>query len=132
MAGRTENRVRLDVLNNVTAWDASVESLPREFNEIGRRESQATAQAMDSNGNLFFGLENPNAIACWDSDRPYTRENMKIVAQNEQTLQFTSGLKIITNSKGRDELWVMTCRFQVRLFENSNILTKIQIFQSVF
>lgn len=103
----------LDVLNNVTAWDSNVESTPREFHEIGQRQVQATAQAMDSHGNLFFGLENPIAIACWDSDRPYTRDNMKIVAQNENNLQFVSGMKVITNRKGKEELWAISCRFQV-------------------
>lgn len=90
-----------------------MESAPREFNEIGIRNSQATAQAMDSNGNLFFGLERPLGIACWDSSRPYTEQNMRIVAQNDQTLQFMSGLKVIRNRKGDEELWVLTDRFQV-------------------
>lgn len=103
----------LDVLNNATIWDSNVESSPREFHEIGQRQVQATAQAMDSNGNLFFGLEDPIAIGCWDSERPYTRENMKIVAQNDNTLQFVSGLKVIVNRKGKEELWATSCRFQV-------------------
>lgn len=89
--------------------------MPREFQEIGIRHSQATAEAMDSNGNLFFGLENPISIACWDSEKPYTNEYMKIVAEDNQTLQFVSGLKIISNKKGQQELWAMSCRFQVIL-----------------
>lgn len=94
-------------------WDASVESSPREFNEIGVRGSQATSQAMDSNGNLFFGLERPTGIACWDSSRPYNEHSIRIVAQNDQTLQFISGLKVIRNIKGEEELWVLSDRFQV-------------------
>ncbi|XP_055316182.1 protein yellow-like [Sitodiplosis mosellana] len=112
LASNTENSVRLDVLNNATAWQNNVESSPREFREIGQREVQATAEAMDSNGNLFFGLERPSAIACWDSEKPYTRENMKIAVQNDNTLQFVSGLKVIVNRKGKEELWAMSCRFQ--------------------
>lgn len=92
--------MRLDVLNNATSWESNVESSPREFREIGQRQGQATAQAMDSNGNLFFGLENPIGIACWDSEKSYTRENMRVVAQNDNTLQFVSGLKVIVNRKG--------------------------------
>lgn len=56
---------------------------------------------------------NPIAIACWDSTKPYTRNNIHIVAQNDETLQFASGLKVVLNKKGKEELWVMTCRFQV-------------------
>lgn len=68
---------------------------------------------MDKNGNLFFGLMNPVAIACWDSSQPYTSSNMRLVAQNDETLQFASGMKVKLNNKGKEELWVLTCRFQV-------------------
>lgn len=68
---------------------------------------------MDSNGNLFFGLMNPIAIGCWDSNKSYTRSNMRLVAQNDETLQFASGMKVVLNKKGKEELWVLTCSFQV-------------------
>lgn len=113
MASNTENCVPLDILNNSTIWSNNVDSVPSVFREIGTRQSQATAQAMDSSGNLFFGLESPSSIACWDSEKPFIGDNMKIVVQNEETLQFPSGLKIILNKKGKEELWVMSCRFQV-------------------
>ncbi len=77
------------------------------------RMTQSPAQAMDSNGNLFFGLINPIAVACWDSSKPYTRQNMRLVAQNDEKLQFASGLKVVLNRKGKEELWVLTCSFQV-------------------
>lgn len=118
LASNSENRVRLEVLNNATAWNQNVESMPREFQEIGIRPSQATAQAMDKNRNLFFGLENPISIACWDSEKPFTNEYMKIVAEDNQTLQFVSGLKVILNKKGKQELWATSCRFQVILCTN--------------
>lgn len=79
-------------MNNATAWESNVESSPREFQEIGQRMTQATAQAMDRNGNLFFGLEMPSSIACWDTEKPYAMQ--KIVVQNDLTLQFISGLKV--------------------------------------
>lgn len=81
-------------MNNATVWLQNVQSTPREFRQIGLRQSQATSQAMDRNGNLFYGLENPIGVACWDSDRPYTRENTRIVLQDDRTLQFSSGLKV--------------------------------------
>lgn len=112
LASVTENSVPLSVLNNQSAWEQNVESNPRAFSEIGTRRSQSAAEAMDKHGNLFFGLMDPIAIACWDSERPYTASNMRIVAQNDATLQFASGLKVIENRKGKEELWVLTCRFQ--------------------
>ena len=113
LASITENAVSLRTLDNSTAWQANVDSLPRSFYEIGSRGTQSAAQAMDRNGNLFFGLMDPIGIACWDSKRSYSRDNMRIVSQNDVTLQFASGMKVITNTKGREELWVATCRFQV-------------------
>lgn len=117
LASNSECKVSLDVLNNATTWDRNLESMPREFQEIGKRSSQATAEAMDKNGNLFFGLENPIAIACWDAEKPFTGENLKIVVEDNQTLQFVSGLKIIPNKKGKQELWATSCRFQVKFFQ---------------
>ena len=68
---------------------------------------------MDKNGNLFFVLLNPLALACWDSSLPYNTGNIKVVLQNDDTLQFASGLKIIRNLLGIEELWVLSNRFQV-------------------
>lgn len=96
-------------------WTASADSSPRSFVEIGARNTQATAQAMDSNGNLFIGLVNPIGVACWDSNAPYSNENMRIVAQNDQTLQFSSGMKVVRNRRGKEELWVLSCSFQVNI-----------------
>lgn len=117
LASNTENRVPLQILDNSTAWEQNVQSFPREFVEVGQRQVQATQEAMDSQGNLFFGLENPNALACWNIERPYDRSNVHIVAQNDQTLQFASGVKVILNKKGKEELWALTCRFQVKLIK---------------
>ncbi|XP_035901855.1 protein yellow-like [Anopheles stephensi] len=112
LASLTENAVRTSVLLNDTIWEENTEALPRAFRPIGTRPSQTAAQAMDSNGNLFFGLVAQNAIACWDSTTPYNPSNMRIISQNSETLQFPSGVKIVRNRKGAEELWVLTCRLQ--------------------
>lgn len=75
--------------------------------------SSCEAEAMDSNGNLFFVLMNPIALVCWDSSTPYATENIKIVVQNDLTLQFASGLKIVKNLFEVEELWIVSNRFQV-------------------
>lgn len=64
------------------------------------------AQAMDSNGNMWFVLLNPVALVCWDSSLPYAADNIKVVVENAETLQFASGLKIIKNLANEEELWV--------------------------
>lgn len=67
---------------------------------------------MDRNGNLFFGLIDPIAIGCWNLDSPYDRNHIAIVSQDDKRLQFASGVKVITNRLGEEELWVLTNRFQ--------------------
>ncbi|XP_055591647.1 protein yellow-like [Uranotaenia lowii] len=112
LASISENVVRTSVLHNDTMWEEDVGASPQSFRVIGRRTSQSAPQAMDSNGNLFFGLLNQMSIGCWDSTTNYNPHNLKIVSQNPETLQFASGVKVIRNRKGVEELWVMTCRFQ--------------------
>lgn len=67
---------------------------------------------MDKNGNLFFGLMDPTSIACWNYQKPYTKANIRILAIGD-ALQFTSGMKIVINSAGYEELWFLTNRLQV-------------------
>lgn len=69
---------------------------------------------MDSNGNLYFVLINPLALACWDTSTPFSRDNIKTLVTNNQTLQFASGVKVIRNLSGVEELWAITNRFQVK------------------
>ena len=112
LASRDENRVPLRVLDNESLWKNKVNSNPNDFMTIGGRGTQSAAQAFDSNGNLYFGLMSPIAIACWDSDLPYNPQNIKIVEQNDRTLQFVSGLKVIKNLWKREEIWAVSNRFQ--------------------
>jgi hypothetical protein len=83
------------------------------------RTTQSATQAMDSNGNLFFGLVGTNQIAYWDSQTKYVAENICVVAQNDKTLQFAGGLKVIKNRRsGKEELWALTNRLQVGSISN--------------
>lgn len=54
----------------------------------------------------------PIALLCWDSSTPYTKSNIHIIAEDKETLQFASGVKVIINSYGQEELWVLTNRLQ--------------------
>lgn len=76
------------------------------------RSSQTAAQAMDSKGIMYFGLMEPPSIWCWNSATEYTSTNFHQVAVNTETLQFASGVKIINNLEGVQELWVLTSSFQ--------------------
>lgn len=77
---------------------------------------------MDKNGNLFFVLMDPIALACWDSSTPYAIENIKVVMQHDAKLQFASGLKIVKNLYGNEELVLLTNRFQVKMNADKKIV----------
>lgn len=116
LASRFEVAVPLALLNNQSVWQASVEAQPQAFRPIGWRGVQAAAEVMDERrGNQFVGLIDPVAIACWNVHEAYTRRSLRVVAQNGETLQFASGLKVRRNVRlDRDELWVATNRQQKR------------------
>lgn len=80
---------------------------------IGGRGTQSAVMAIDSRENMFFGLMQDIAVASWNINTPYKRSNLKIVAQNSETLQFISGLKIKRTKVNTEELWVISNRFQV-------------------
>lgn len=114
LASDTENAVPVSVLNNRAAWQNDVNSNASSFRVIGPKGSQSAASAIDRNGNLFFGLNALNSIACWDTSmQSLTPASIKTILQDNLTLQFVSGMKVIRNSEGDEELWVVTNRFQV-------------------
>ena len=113
LASIQENAVPLDILNNGPLWEMDKQSVPWAFTPIGQRKSQTPAEAMDKNGNLWFVLMEPIALACWDSSTDYSPNNIKLILRNEETLQFASGMKVVDTKSGDEELWITTIRFQV-------------------
>ncbi|CAD7090714.1 unnamed protein product [Hermetia illucens] len=112
MAGEVENRVLLSLVDNRTIWIKSSNARPRNFVTIGGRGTQSAVMAIDSRENMFFGLMQDIAVASWNINTPYKRSNFKIVAQNSETLQFISGLKIKRTKVNTEELWAISNRFQ--------------------
>jgi len=124
LASEHENTVPLEVLNNRTAWQSDENAFTSSFQIAGPRGSQSAASAMDANGNLYFGLNNINAIACWDTaQRPLSGRLVKTLIHNDETLQFAAGMKVKRNKDDVEELWVVTNRFQVRHSIPQNSLT---------
>lgn len=54
----------------------------------------------------------PPGIWCWNSGTEFSKHNFHQIAINKETLQFSSGMKVIKNMKGEEELWVLTSSFQ--------------------
>lgn len=115
LASRVESWVPTSVIRNHTLFAENSEAAPRSFVAFDQeRSSQSAAQAMDDHGVLFYGLMSDLAIGCWNSEY-YPNfggsSNEKLIVDSE-TLQFPSGLKIISSKKGRPELWVLSASFQ--------------------
>jgi hypothetical protein len=116
LASEHENSVPVSVLNNRTAWESDENSYANAFELLGPRGSQSAASAIDSNGNLYFGLNSINALCCWDTtNRPLNKNAVKTLVKDNVKLQFASGMKIIWNTDGEEEIWLVTNRFQVIL-----------------
>uniref|UniRef100_A0A1A9WGF2 Bee-milk protein n=1 Tax=Glossina brevipalpis TaxID=37001 RepID=A0A1A9WGF2_9MUSC len=104
--------VPLDVINNETLWIHGITSSLEEFVLLGRRGVQCATSAMTSHGFLLCGFLNPIAIVGWNIRTPYITSNRIILAENPHTLQFVSGLKVIRNPTGKEEVWMLSNRLQ--------------------
>lgn len=58
----------------------------------GVKISQTDGMIMDNQGNLFYGLLKEHAIASWDSYKPFTLPNQRIVAKDDDYIQWTDGM----------------------------------------
>jgi hypothetical protein len=114
LASDAEYSVPLSVLNNRSAWLNNENAFPSAFEVVGTKGSQSAASTIDTNGNLFFSLNNKNSLACWDtSKRTFSPSTITVLVRDDEQLQFPSGMKVIRNTDGEEELWVVTNRFQV-------------------
>ncbi|KAI4484280.1 hypothetical protein M0804_007736 [Polistes exclamans] len=89
------------------------------FRSNYKRASQAGVQATSRRGVIFFQLVQLTAIACWDIEKPFAPENVVIICQDEEILQYVSGIKVITNNHGEEELWFNTNRLQKTINKTS-------------
>ncbi|BFF90767.1 protein yellow [Drosophila madeirensis] len=113
LSNELELAIPLDVLQNSTRWQRGISSSLEEFVALGRRGVQCAAHAVSRSGFWFCGFLEPIGIVGWNIQTPYTKANLKLLALNPKTLQFVSGMKIVTRpSDGREELWLLSNRLQ--------------------
>ncbi|XP_034109320.1 protein yellow [Drosophila albomicans] len=110
--------VPLRVVNNASLWNVNnwkpndVTIALDQFVVLGKRGSQCVGTAMSETGMLLCGLVQPSSIMAWNIRQPYTRKNLVLLIQDDHRLQFVSGLKIVRNHEGKEELWAMSNRLQ--------------------
>ncbi|GJQ83891.1 putative melanin biosynthetic process [Trypoxylus dichotomus] len=113
MSSPTENWVFTSDLRDRSLFEHDPSAHPELFHTYkGERQSQSAAEAIDRNGIAYFGQMTETTINCWNTATEYGPFNIDVVERNRQTLQFASGVKVIDNPRGHQELWVLTSRFQ--------------------
>lgn len=113
LASNTENWVYTAVLRNESLFESDPASSPHLFHTYpGKRTSQSAAMAIDKNGISYFANMEDTTIMCWNTDELYGGDNLDVIEKNNIELQFPSGIKVIRNNKGKQELWAITTSFQ--------------------
>nr|XP_023012025.1 major royal jelly protein 3-like [Leptinotarsa decemlineata] len=114
MSSGTENWVYTSDLRNETRFREDPSSSPGIFTTYRKsRGTQSGGEAFNKDGILFYGLMSDVKIACFNARGEYGYyKSTDIVADDPVTLQFVSGIKVIVNRKGEEELFVLTSRFQ--------------------
>ncbi|KAJ2946022.1 hypothetical protein O0L34_g4942 [Tuta absoluta] len=113
LASTTENTVLTSILRNSTSFQIDPNADPRDINVFPEeRPNQSVAEAMDRNGVLYFGLMEPPSIWCWNTATGFSQSNFHQIAVDREALQFATGVKIINNLEGEQELWVLTSSLQ--------------------
>jgi hypothetical protein len=70
------------------------------FNWLGSRGAnrQSSIQVYDDITDVIFYIEvNNNAIGCWNTRKPFTIENLGLVASDNELLLFSNDLRIDSN-----------------------------------
>ncbi|XP_014367556.2 protein yellow-like isoform X1 [Papilio machaon] len=107
MSSYREFSVTTDVLRQ----PARVNDSANAFKIVGESRGlfgQSSASAMDRNGVMFYGLVSRDSIGCWDSQKPYNKKTMGVVAMNTETLVFPNDIKI--DQEQQQSVWVISNR----------------------
>lgn len=92
------------------------------FQVLGSRGVQSAMETIDSKGNMFTSTDDPLSIFVWNINTPYNKTSFRVVANNPDQLQVVSGMKVVKNPFGLEQLWVSACRFQKLATDSINNL----------
>ncbi|KAF5277224.1 hypothetical protein FQR65_LT03930 [Abscondita terminalis] len=94
--------------------NATTESNPKDFHlYCGRRNTQSSPMAIDKRGVYYFGLASDTSLNCWNTRTAYEERNIYEIYKNKNTLQYITGLKIITRKYTKsEEIWLANTRVE--------------------
>lgn len=110
LASLNEGSVQTSVLRDyptiVNNWSA--DRIRSSFKLSGdAKPGQSTLQVVTEDGIAIFAVLAKYALYCWNTKLPYTSNNLHLIYQNDETLQFISGMKLLG-----DALLVTSSRLQ--------------------
>ncbi|KAL4712270.1 hypothetical protein ACJJTC_004032 [Scirpophaga incertulas] len=117
MSSSFEFIVRTSVVRDPSRVSDSVS----EFKLLGEPrgfDGQVSAAAVDRNGVMFYNLISRDSIGCWNTCKPYKKQNLGIVAQDDRTLVFPNDLRI--DHEIPQTVWIITNRLPMYQFNLIN------------
>ncbi|KRT85796.1 hypothetical protein AMK59_1416 [Oryctes borbonicus] len=89
-----------------------------DFKVLGDRGPGSQTSATDLHkptGIMFFNLVNQNAVGCWNTNKPFDRQNFDIVQKNDTVMIYPSDMEIY-----KDDLIVLTNGMPIFLYSSLN------------
>lgn len=117
MSSSTEFVVMTSILRDPSRVSDSVDKF-KVFGQNRGPNGQVSAAAIDRNGVMFYNLISQDSIGCWDTGKPYIKENLHKVAENNNTLIFPNDLRI--DHEIPQYVWIITNRLPMYQFNLIN------------
>ncbi|KAG5883310.1 hypothetical protein JTB14_008597 [Gonioctena quinquepunctata] len=117
MSSFREFTVKTSVICNETGW-SEVKNAFKVLGQSRGKSGHVSASWMDRRGVMFYNMVTRDSVGCWDTRKPYKRDNLGVVAQSSETLVFPNDLKV--DQEERQSVWVISNRLPFYLYEGLN------------
>jgi hypothetical protein len=115
--------VSTSILRNQSYWSsfAGMAEAATAFVPIGDRgvRGQSSTSGISRNGIQFYNLVQRSSVGCWDTNKPYTKENLGVVEQNQEIINFPNDMKL-DHEEPLQNLWVLSNRLPRFLYAELN------------
>jgi Major royal jelly protein len=114
--------VSTSILRNQSYWSsfAGMAEAATAFVPVGDRgpRGQSSTSGISRNGIQFYNLVQRASVGCWDTNKPYTKENLGVVEQNTEVINFPNDMKL--DQEPLQNLWVLSNRLPRFLYAELN------------
>ncbi|XP_065209937.1 protein yellow-like [Planococcus citri] len=111
-----ESYALVSVLKNTTITQNPDKIRDKIKISVEARSGQSTVEVMTKGGILLFADIPGLSVKCWNSNTPFVKENLHVVYQSYENLQFINGMKL----KNDKELTITSSKLQNYAIGHSN------------